>query len=340
LLAKLLTTKLAMLTAAVFTFAAVLCLFSNFASAQAGRYVVRSESFADKDKAAAFAKAVSDRGFHPVIQSKRTSSGEMLYLEMGAFDNVDTAMRLAIMLRDLKLGADFLVIDTSTPDGTAVQPPAGGALVTPEKTAKLFPYQGEPQVDAWSLLETIPAPTPKPKGLPSLGQVTGDETATQPEPIPAPAPQKIALARATPKKLKIGITGVPELSMVGATLRDVAWALRGKGYSAFFEGETYLEPSGILVGIFDNEAEGEELAAEIRSYGYDTQLKESTTAEGRRWNVYAQVEMDELPPQTSLDLGVEGAKNVRDGDTSKPAAPEEELQTLKRPKKKISGMTQ
>jgi hypothetical protein len=252
-------------------FALLIVFMAAAALAQdAARFTVRSESYVEKADIVKVSEEVSAKGYHPVIETEHAAEGDFYYLQMGTFGSSDTALRLVVILK--KLGYEFMVVDSS---GAKISPIDSPALVSPERTAKLFPYEGEPQVDQWSLLESVPSPR----------AAGGDQGATQ--------TAQINFKRAKPKELKMGLPEVPEPSAVAKELRDLAWGMREHGFDAYFEGETYFEPSGVLAGVFDTSEEAESLAAEMKSYGYEVAVKQQDTGGGARYSVYAQV--DELP---------------------------------------------
>lgn len=292
--------KIFALTAALFSIFAQ-CAVCN--ASDDSRYIVRSDPFADKAQAMKLSQELSDKGYHPVIETEAVSGGEYYFLQMGAFYNVNIALRLVVILKDM--GYAFLCVDSS---GAKVQAPAGGgkgdaALVSPERTAKLFPYgDGSPALDQWSMIEPAPA---------NRQVLTGGE---------------FKPTRAKPKMFKEdSVKNVPEPSSVGRKLQDLAWELRGKGFDVAFDKETNIEPSGVLAGIFNSREEADKFDEELKSYGYDTMIREFEGADGTQYNVYAEV--DALPPSmvTTLDKGIAPPDGAAGAD----------LLNLKKPKKSI-----
>jgi hypothetical protein len=105
--------------------------------------------------------------------------------------------------------------------------------------------------------------------------------------------------------------------------------MREHGFDAYFEGETYFEPSGVLAGVFDTSEEAESLAAEMKTYGYDVAVKEQDNGSGARYSVYVQV--DELPKPMITTIDQNG--QAQPPESAPP--PDVPLEKLTKPKRSV-----
>jgi hypothetical protein len=273
------------------------------------RFTVHSVPFASRDTAVKNSGAIAAYGYHPVIQIEKTDGTQYYFLEMGSFDNMNTAIELVTLFKNM--GYEFFIVGATGAEGAGDT--ASSALIQTGKTARLFPYQGEPVVDQLSLLEAIPydnTPIPRP-----------------PWDTGAPAPDKNDFTRAAPRMLKtepFSMPNVPELSYVERRLRDTAWELRSKGFDVVSDTETYFEPSGVLVGIFPDMDDAGDLQRELEGYGYNTSIEQDDSPEGTQFRVYAEVQQIQ-PPIISLE----------NEPVNKETAPQNtgDLLKLERPKK-------
>jgi hypothetical protein len=278
----------------------VLFLMAGTCGAQEyGKFIVRSAPFAGKDEAVKLSNGISAGGYHPVIQTEKAGSDEYYYLEMGAFDNLDTALGLVAQLKSF--GGDFFIMDGSG-DGNA--PMSKAALVNPGKMAKIFPYNGVPTVDQLSLLMNMAPP------------VTTGNDSTSNNQAPAGKPE---FKKAGPKVLEkdtVKKIDTPDLSPAAKTLREMAWDLRGNGYEVYFDGETYKGPEGTLVGMFDNGDDADDLQSELESYGYEVKVEEKEMETGTKYMVFAVV--DDTPPQIMTPDDVRDKYTSPDNDFNPP----------------------
>lgn len=155
--------------------------------------------------------------------------------------------------------------------------------------------------------------TPPPKATPTEQVATDNGT----QAVEATQPQML---------------NVPALSQAASQLRDIAWELRSHGYGVYFEGETTMEPSGILTGQYEAQQDADDLVAELDSYGYKAIVKKTATPDGEQYNVYTTVGPNDLPPPMVTTLGGEPTMPPGSGATAQPPA-NTPLLKLNRPKK-------
>jgi cell division septation protein DedD len=274
--------------AATMILLAALVFAARAAAAPPGSFTVRSAAYVGRNEAVAFAERLGERGFHPVIRTEQSNGAEFHYLEMGVFSNIDQALELVFVLRGHNF--DFFVVGQDNPAGQTTR----GALVHPDKMARIFPGQAGPAVDQISLLEDIVV-----NSVPPADQARAWTGGTGPGSGFITSRKMFEFESTAPV--------APEVSASALRLRDVAWALRGKGRDVVFEGEedTTQTGAGVLVGMHDTREQADELARELRGYGYDTLVQPYETADGQKFLVYAQA--DELA-QAIPDSGVTMSK--------------------------------
>ena len=242
------------------------------------RFIVRSAPFAGKREVAMLSNSLSEHGFHPVIQTDKAGGNEYYYLEMGGFDNLEKAMDLLMLLKNL--GFDFFIEGGNGAGGAGGT--ASSALVAKSKTTQLFPFDGDPVADQFDLLAAVPMPGGPP--MPAPPWATGQN------------PDATGLQKnTTPKVLQGPVRpDVPEMSNVGKQLQSMAWTLRGKGFGVFFDQESYQTPEGVLVGVFEDLRDAEDLKLELQDYGYTTKIQNDMIEKTPVFYVYAVV--DDIPP--------------------------------------------
>jgi cell division septation protein DedD len=276
-------------------------------AAQTGGFTVRSAPYVGRSEAVAFTERLGERGFHPVIRTEQSKGEEFYYLEMGVFNNMDQALELVFLLRGQNF--DFFVVGAENTGGET----ARGALVQPDKMARIFPGQAGPAVDQISLLENIvvnevPSPDQARTWTGGTGPDSGFITSRRMFQFQDTGPQ------------------APDVTDVAMRLRDIAWSLRSEGRDVVFEGEaaTTQSESGVLVGMYETRAQADALAGELRSYGYDILVQQYPTADGERFLIYAQA--DDTPseisnndiPKPTADSNILKLTGPRRGNTISP----------------------
>ncbi len=224
------------------------------------RFLVRSVALtADNDLVDLINKLIK-HGYHPVILEETLDSGDkFFYLDMGRFDDAQSAVQLLVYLR--AYSNDFFVLGTGSARGP------GSGLLSSTKLDEIFPGDGSGGKDLLAMLsasdfavglydrdriikEPVAEATSDTGGRKS-GGVNESGIATGP------------VLKVTQPSL-VGYEGIP----LEKKLRDLAWEMRGRGFDVYLEDETFTKPQGVLVGIFQNQDEALDLSKELQGYGY------------------------------------------------------------------------
>ena len=290
----------------------LLHFFNAVTTAETNVFLVRSRSYLKPEDYQPLLQKLKDDGYHPFVREEKTGDEKFFYLELGAFAEVKTALPLVMELRSK--GYAFFIYAAS------IEAQGGEAILSPLVAERIFPA-GSAGVDRLGMLTDIArGRAPASEVASSLSSGTSIEMLTEIARGRAPAaPAEIAIKSRKPAHITPPVAPgaavksilPPAKSPVRDRLRELAWDMREKGYSVYMEGESIVFPEGILVGMSDNREDADDLAAEIRSYGYEVRIV-TEAFDGERYFVY--VEQESSQSQLSEVTGEEEGAEPTEGD--------------------------
>ncbi|MEW6200362.1 MAG: hypothetical protein AB1546_00170 [bacterium] len=260
--------------------------FNVVTTAETDVFIVRSHSYLKPEDYQLLLQKLKDEGYHPFVREEKTGDEKFFYLELGTFAEVKTALPLVMELRS-KGYAFFIYTATGEAQG-------GEAILSPLAAEKIFPAAGA-NADHLGMLTDIA------RGRAPAAPVEVAIKSRMPARITPPVAPGAAVKSVLPSAE----------SPVRERLREFAWDMRENGYSVYVEGESIVFPEGILLGMFDNREDADDLADEIGSYGYKVHIV-TETDDGERYFVY--VEQESSQPQLSEGAGEKEGAAPTEGD--------------------------